>query len=115
APTAVPVLKLAAQGNNLGYKRGDLQTSFSSGKWGFAIDGYYADKRNSFMDYTDYHKGIVTTRIDYRFNNKMSLSNSITWMKYFSDMPSGVDSTMFATKQFINPQTFTYRQVDALR
>jgi outer membrane receptor protein involved in Fe transport len=30
-------------------------------------------------------------------------------------MPSGVDSTMFATHKFVNPQTFTYRKVDAFR
>jgi outer membrane receptor protein involved in Fe transport len=115
APTAVPVLKLSAQGNNLGYKRADLQSSLSSGKWGFALDGYYADKRNSFMEYTDFHKGSFTARADYRFNNRTSLSNSVTWLNYYSDMPSGVDSTMFATKTFVNPQTFTYRKVDALR
>jgi outer membrane receptor protein involved in Fe transport len=36
-------------------------------------------------------------------------------MRYYSDMPGGVDSAMYATKTFVNPQTFTYRKVDALR
>src|SRR6476620_9235069 len=45
APTAVPVVKLSLQGNNIGYKRTDLQTAFSKGKWGVAVNGYYADKR----------------------------------------------------------------------
>jgi len=115
APTAVPVLKLSAQGNNNGYKRSELQSSFSSGKWGFALNGYYADKRNSFMEYSNFHKAIATARVDYRFSNKTFLSNSATWLNYYSDMPSGVDSTMFATRTFINPQTFTYRKVDAFR
>ena len=115
APTAVPVLKLSAQGSNLGYKRADLQTSFSSGKWGFALNGYYADKRNSFMEYTDFHKGTFTARADYHFSDKTTLSNSFTYLNYFSDMPSGVDSTMFATHKFVNPQTFTYRKVDGVR
>ena len=115
APTAIPVLKLSLQGNNIGYKRSELQSSFSSGKWGFALSGYYADKRNSFMEYSDFHKAIATARIDYRFSDKTFLSNSATWLNYYSDMPSGVDSTMFATRTFINPQTFTYRKVDAFR
>ncbi|ANE50865.1 hypothetical protein SY85_10475 [Flavisolibacter tropicus] len=115
APTAIPVLKVSAQGNNLGYKRADLQSSITKGKWGFALSGYYADKRNSFMEYTDYHKGTFTARADYRFSNKTTLSNSLTWLKYYSDMPSGVDSIMFATRSFVSPQTFTYRKVDALR
>ena len=115
APTTTPVLKLSAQANNNGYKRTDLQTSFSKNKWGFALGGYYADKKNGFMEYSDFHKGIFTARVDYSFNNKTNLSNSITRMSYYSDMPSGVDSTMFATKTFVNPQTFTYRKVDAFR
>lgn len=115
APTSVPVLKLSAQGNNVGYKRADLQSSFSKNKWGFALSGYYADKRNGFLEYSDFHKATLTGRIDYRFSDKTTLSNSATWLNYYSDMPSGVDSTMFATRTFVNPQTFTYRSVDAFR
>jgi iron complex outermembrane receptor protein len=115
APTSVPVLKLSAQGNNIGYKRADLQSGFSIKKWGFALSGYYADKRNSFMEYSDFHKATLTGRIDYHFSNKTSLTNTATWLNYYSDMPSGVDSTMFATRTFINPQTFTYRKVNAFR
>ena len=115
APTATPVLKLSAQSSNLGYKRGDLHSSFSSGNWGFVLSGYYADKRNGFLEFSDFHKGIVTARIDYRFSDRTTLSNSATWLNYYSDMPSGVDSLMFATKTFVSPQTFTYRKVDAFR
>jgi iron complex outermembrane recepter protein len=115
APTSVPVLKLSAQANNIGYKRTDLQSGFTKNKWGFALSGYYADKRNSFMEYSDFHKATLTGRIDYRFSSKTILSNSATWLNYYSDMPGGVDSTMFATKTFVNPQTFTYRSVDAFR
>ena len=115
APASVPVAKLSVQGNNIGYKRAELQSGFSKNKWGFALSGYYADKRNSFMQHSDFHKATLTGRIDYRFNDKTSLSNSATWLNYYSDMPSGVDSTMFATHTFINPQTFTYRKVNAFR
>jgi len=115
APTPVPVLKISLQGNNIGYKRGDLQTSFQSGKWGFAISGYYADKRNSFMEYTDFHKGTVTVRADYNFSSTTQLQNSYTLTDYYSDMRSGIDSVSFATRRFFNPQTFTYRNVKAQR
>lgn len=115
APTSVPVLKISAQGNNIGYKRADLQSSFSKNKWGFALSGYYADKKTSPTQYADFHKATLTARVDYHFSDKTVLSNNITWLNYYSDMPSGVDSTMFATKTYINPQTFTYRKVDALR
>ncbi|WP_290791332.1 TonB-dependent receptor [Flavihumibacter sp. UBA7668] len=115
SPTIQPMLKWSAQGNSIGYKRTDLQTSFKTGKWGFALSGYYADKRNSFMDYTDFHKASLTARADYQFSDRTLVSNSYTYTDYYSDMRSGVDSTAFATKQFFNPQTFTFRKVQAHR
>jgi len=115
APTAVPVLKFSAQGSNIGYKRTDLMSSISSGKWGFLLSGYYADRKNSFLDYSDFHKGTFTARVDYRFSDKTALTNSLTYLNYYSDMAGGIDSAMFASKTFSNPQTFTYRKVDALR
>ena len=115
APTAVPVLKASVQGNNIGYKRSDLITSFQQGKWGVALSGYYADKRNGYLEYSDFHKGTATARIDYRFSDKTFLSNSATWINYYSDMSGGIDSTMFANKTFKNLQTFTYRKVNAFR
>jgi iron complex outermembrane receptor protein len=115
APTALPSLKLSVQGNDIGYRRADLQTGFTSGKWGVSVSGYYANKHNSYIEFSDFHKGILTARIDYRFSDKTVLTNTLTWMDYYSDMPGGIDSAKFANKSFLNPQTFTYRSVDALR
>jgi len=115
APTAVPVLKVSVQGNNIGYKRSDLITSFQKGKWGVALSGYYADKRNGYLEYSDFHKSTATARIDYRFSNKTIFNNSATWLNYYSDMSGGIDSAMFASKTFKNLQTFTYRKVNAFR
>lgn len=115
APAMVPVAKLSVQGNNIGYKRTDLQTGFSAGRWGFALSGYYADKRNSFIDYTDFHKATFTARVDYHFNGKTSLINSFTVMDYYSDMSGGIDSIRFFNKSFGSNQTFTYRKVNAMR
>ena len=115
APTAIPVLKLSTQANNIGYKRIDLMSGVSKGKWGFSLSGYYANRRNGFMEYSDFQKSTFTGRIDYRFSEKTILSNSVTYLDYYSDMSGGIDSTMFASKTFKNPQTFTYRKVNALR
>jgi iron complex outermembrane recepter protein len=115
APTAIPTLRLSVQGNDIGYKRADLQTSFTRNKLGVVVSGYYANKQNNYLEYSDFHKGTITARVDYRFSEKTNLSNTVTWLNYYSDMPGGIDSTMFANKVFINPQTFTYRSVNALR
>jgi iron complex outermembrane receptor protein len=115
SPTAVPVLKLSTQLNTIGYKRADLQSSFIKGKWGFVLSGYYADKRNSFIEYTDFHKATITAKIDYHFSKKTVLSNSATWLNYYSDMASGIDSGMFARHSFTSLQSFTFREVHAFR
>jgi outer membrane receptor protein involved in Fe transport len=115
APTAIPVAKLSLQGNDIGYKRVDMQTGYSKGKWGFALNGYYADKRNSFIEYTDFHKNTFTARVDYRFSDKTSLINSFTLMDYYSDMTGGIDSARFADHSFGSAYNFTYRKVKSLR
>lgn len=115
APTAVPVAKLSLQGNDIGYKRTDLQAGFSKGKWSFALSGYYADKRNSFIEYTDFHKATFTARADYKFSEKTSLINSFTLLDYYSDMTGGIDSNKFVNKSFGSNYTFTYRDVKAKR
>lgn len=115
SPTAVPVFKISVQGNDIGYKRADLFTSVSKGKWGVVLSGYHADKRNGYLEYSDFHKSIVTARVDYRFSAKTTISNGVTWLKYYSDMSGGIDSGMFASRSFKNLQTFTYRKVDAFR
>jgi iron complex outermembrane receptor protein len=115
APSVIPVLKLSVQANNIGYKRTDLISSMSAGKWGFVLSGYYADKSHGFLEYTDFHKGVLTGRIDYRFSDKTSLSTSLTWLNYYSDMAGGIDSLMFTNHSFKNPQTFTYRKVKSFR
>lgn len=115
APTALPTARVSLQGNNIGYKRAELQSGFSSGKWGFALSGYYASKANSFIDYTDFHKTTITARVDYRFSEKTSLVNSFTLLNYYSDMTGGIDSTRFANHSFSSAHTFTYRKINARR
>jgi hypothetical protein len=92
-----------------------MVSGVSKGKWGFSLSGYYANRKNGFLEYSDFQKGIFTARIDYRFSNKTMLTNSLTYLDYYSDMSGGIDNTMFASKTFKNPQTFTYRKVNALR
>lgn len=115
APSASPELKMAVTGNDRGYRRTDLQSGFTSGKIGVAVSGYYANRDNNYMDYSNYHKSTFTARIDYKISANTTLTSKITWLDYYSDMPGGIDSTMFAKKEFSNPQTFTYRKVQAWR
>ena len=115
APGLTPELKLSVQGNDRGYSRGDIQSGFTTGKVGVAISGYYADRQNNYLDFSNFHKSTLTARVDYKISNNTTLISKISWLDYYSDMPGGIDSTMFAKKEFRNPQTFTYRKVKAWR
>jgi iron complex outermembrane recepter protein len=115
APSPSPDLKLSILGNDRGYRRTDLQSGFTAGNVGVAVSGYYADRDNNYIDYSNYHKSTVTARVDYKISGNTNVTNKITWLDYYTDMPGGIDSTMFAKKEFRNPQTFTYRKVQAWR
>jgi outer membrane receptor protein involved in Fe transport len=107
--------KVSLQANNIGYKKADASAGFSAGKLGVVVAGYYARKNNGYLEYSDFHKGTFTLRADYKFSDRTYLSNNISFIKYYSDMPGGIDSIMFAEKKFSNPQSFTYRKVNSLR
>ncbi len=105
SPTAIPTFKLSAQLNDIGYKRADLQTGFTKGKWGVHVSGYYANRNNGFVPFSNFNKAIATARVDYTFSKKTKLENSFTYMDYYSDMSGSVDSAMFANKTFTSQQT----------
>jgi iron complex outermembrane recepter protein len=115
APTRLPYGKLSLQKNNIGYNRVDAQTSYTKNNWGFALSGYYANSKNSYIDYSDFYKSTLTARVDYTFNSKINLINSLTYTDYYSDMSGGIDSIKYANKSFTSPNTFTYRKVRATR
>ncbi len=110
-----PMARVSVQGNNIGYKRTDLQTSFRKGRWGFTFGGYHAARKNGFINYTDFHKSVLTASIEYKLSEKSSLTTGFTFLNYYSDMWGSIDSSSYATRSFTSNQTFTYRRVDALR
>lgn len=116
APPAVADGMLSIQGSNNGYKRVDARAGNTFGKLGLLVSGYYANRNNGPVDQTDFHKTAVTIRGDYKINDKTNLSNSITYIDYYSDMGGGsLDSAHFAQKNYTTLYTFNYRKVNALR
>lgn len=115
APPALPTGMVSVQANNNGYKRADIQAGTTFGKWGVVVSGYYADRHDGPIDYSDYHKTAVTLRADYKASNKTTWSNTLSYINYYSDMTGALDSTHFAHKDYSTPYSFTYRKTDALR
>ena len=70
APPAVTNGYLSVQGNNNGYKRFDARGGTTVGKWGFSAAGYYANRTDGPIQYSDFHKTAITLRADYQLNEK---------------------------------------------
>lgn len=115
SPGIIPMTKVSVQGNNLGYRRTDLQASNTFNKLGLSIAGYYAVRKNGFMEHSDFTKLGLTLRADYNINDKTVLNNSVSFVDYYSDMTGSLDSTKFVEHNYKNLHTFTYRNVAALR
>ncbi|MHA4807231.1 TonB-dependent receptor [Flavitalea flava] len=115
APPAIPGGYLSLQGNNNGYKRVDAQAGGSVGKWGILASGYYANRTNGPIEYSDYHKTAVTLRADYQVNERVVWTNTLTYVDYYSDMYGSLDSAHFAQKNYNTPYSFTYRKVNSFR
>lgn len=106
---------VSLQANNNGYRRADIQAGGTAGKWGFVVSGYYANRHNGPIDYSDFHKTAVTFRADYKAGEKTTWINSISYIDYYSDMTGSLDSAQFALKDYSSPYSFTYRKTNALR
>jgi outer membrane receptor protein involved in Fe transport len=115
APPATPDGYISIQANNNGYKRADAQIGTTTGKWGVIASGYYADRHDGPIQYSDFHKTAFTLRADYQASEKLTWSNTLTYVNYYSDMYGALDSVHFAQKNYNTPYSFTYRKVNALR
>ncbi|SKD01380.1 Outer membrane receptor proteins, mostly Fe transport [Chitinophaga ginsengisegetis] len=115
SPTLVPTARIQLEGSNRGYKRTDFSVSNTVKKMGFAVNGYYANQTNGYMDHSDFHKLALTAKVDYQINEKNKWTNAATLINYKTDQTGGLDSIHFFAKDYRSFQTFTYREVKALR
>ncbi len=115
SPTLVPTAKVQVEASNWGYKRTDFSAAGTKGKVGFAFGGYYADQSNGYMDHSDFHKLALSLKMEYQVNEKNKWTNAATLVNYKTDQTGGLDSAHFFAKDYRSFQTFTYREVKALR
>lgn len=114
-PAAAAIASIKLQGNNNGYKRIDVNASNTFGKLGVGVSGYYAQRKDGFLEHSDFNKLALTFRADYFINNKNTLTFDATYMDYQADMTGSLDSAFYYSQNYSSQQTFTNRAVDALR
>lgn len=114
-PPAFTAGSASIQANDKGYKRTDVQIGTTVGKLGILVSGYYADKTNGPIEFTDFNKKAFTIRADYHASNQTSWTNTLAYVDYYSQITGSIDSIRFLQKNYNTQQTFTYRKVTALR
>ncbi|UXX79658.1 TonB-dependent receptor [Reichenbachiella carrageenanivorans] len=114
-PTSTLLAKASVQANNLGYKRGDLMFSDTYGKVGVVASTNYATRVDGYRDHSDYEKFALTLKATVELSEKALWSNSMTYVNYRSDAAGSLDSASFYGQEYSSFQTFTDRDVEALR
>lgn len=107
--------KITVEADNNGYKKSSVRLGNSFGKLGVILSGYYANRHNGPIDFSDFHKSAFTLNSIYQFSPSLRWENKATYVDYYADMSGSLDSLAFAQKNFTSHYRFTYRRVKAFR
>lgn len=114
-PTAKSTGRVAVQGNNLGFRRTDIEGSTTMNKLSVYGVASYSGRRNGFRDNSEYDKLSLYGKAVYTFGAKTKLSAGFTYINYSTDALVGADSANFFNREFPSQYKFAGRDVYALR
>ncbi len=115
APTPDFSARITAQASTEGLRRYELEASNRFGAHGLMFAGYYSDRGHSWQDHAESDKQSMTLRHDWKIDNDTQLKNIMSYNKLYTDMPGSLNQADFSTRSGFSYQTFTYREVEALR
>lgn len=110
-----PTAGVNIQANDLGYKRSDFYASSTINKIGLRLSGYYANKSNGPIEHSDFEKLALTLAAKYQIKEGTNLKFTGSIIDYYADMRGSLDSTKFYDRLYESNQTFTNRDVNAIR
>lgn len=115
-PTVNPTARVGVQFDNYGY----LRTQWSGGgyyskKAGIHVSGFVARQRGGWQTYSDYDKTALNLRHDLQLSDRTTLVISGSYVKYETQTASSVDSLQFYQRKYVSNNSFTWRDVYALR
>jgi len=108
-------LTLTTQVNHVGYKKISLHSAIPSNKGSWDITGSWTDQKNGVTEYSDYQKKAASIKRHFTITKKLSGYQTLQYIDYYTQMTGSLDSIKFFQKNFSSQQTFTYRQINALR
>ena len=100
--------------NSLGFFKSSLNVGFPTKNGGWIFNANYGTQNNGPIEYSDYFKKSISLRHDF-INHKWKGYQTINYINYYAQMTGAVDSIHFVSRNFSSLQTFTYRQLNALR
>jgi len=109
------LFNISSQLNDGGFKKLELSYGLPTSTGGWMISGALTDQKNGPLDYSDYNKKTISIRREFKINTKWTGYQSLNYIDYHTQMIGSVDSLRFAQKSLISQQSFTYRQINALR
>lgn len=114
--SARPVLEIGAQADNFGYVRGNWQLSNTfndigavGSALGIYTGGYVAQQKTSWREYNSMDKFSLNVRADYRLSEQTSLEAAYSVNNLRTDMPGGIDSAMYFSKNYPSNNFIAYR------
>jgi outer membrane receptor protein involved in Fe transport len=109
------LLNISSQLSDGGLKKLEASYGLPTSHGGWMLNGSITDQKNGPVDYSDYSKKTISIRRDFKINTKWTGYQSLNYIDYHTQMIGSVDSIHFAQKSLSSQQTFTYRQINALR
>lgn len=106
--------EVAVRGDDHGYWRGDVVLEGGHDDLAARFAGYVARGRSDWQDYADFDKEGGTLRVDKWFGDTL-WKTTVTANHLYTDMAGSLTPSQFADDPGFSQQTFTYREVDALR
>lgn len=99
-----------------GYRRAEVDVSDTFGAHGLRLSGYLFGKNDRNFGHNDSDKQAFTLRHDWAISNKAKLKTTLTQTQLFAEQGGTLSEADFkAGRLDKTPQTFTFRDVDALR
>lgn len=116
APTPLyKQLTITSQLNHVGFKKISIHSAIPTSKGGWDMTGSWVEQKNGVTEYSDYQKKVASVKHYFTINKKLSGYQTFQYIDYYTQMTGSLDSIKFFQKNFSSQQTFTYRQINALR
>ena len=114
-PSKAPKFEFGASASDIGFLKAETTYSQTFKNTGVYLNASNAAINNGIRDYGDYNKTAITAKVTHNFSDTFSWNNTLTYIKYFSEMSGNMDDVKFENRDYSSYQTFTFRDDKALR